>query len=98
MHSVIRAIVNFIRDAGATHFVYRTDREPAIGSMIDEAVSMLGRFARKVLSDADTTDHGLQLPRWMMTNQTLLPKIVTSIMHLMPLKTRRQHLLRHLAT
>lgn len=29
--------------------------------MIDEAVSMLGRFARKVLSDDDTTDHGLPI-------------------------------------
>ena len=59
--SVIRKIVNFIRDAGVTHFVYRSDREAAICSMIDEAVSMLGRFARRVTSDADKTDHGLPI-------------------------------------
>ena len=27
---VIRCIVNFLRDAGVTHFVYRSDREAAI--------------------------------------------------------------------
>ena len=58
---VIRQIVNFIRDAGVTHFVYRADKEPAIGAMIDEAVSMLGRFARAALSDEDRTDHGLPI-------------------------------------
>ena len=59
--SVIRCIVNFLRDAGVTHFVYKSDREAAIASMIDEAVSMLGRFARRVYSDQDATDHGLPI-------------------------------------
>ena len=59
--SVIREIVNFIRDSGVTHFVYRSDREAAICTMIDEAVSMLGRFARKVLSDEDKHEHGLPI-------------------------------------
>ena len=37
------------------------DREATIGSIIDDAVGMLGRFARKALSDEDRTDPGLPI-------------------------------------
>ena len=48
---VVQRIVKFIRDAGLTHFAYRCDREPAIGSLIDEACSVLGRSSFKVSTD-----------------------------------------------
>ena len=50
---VVKRIVNFIRDCGLTHFVYRSDREAAITNMIDEAASLLGRSCQRVTSDTD---------------------------------------------
>ena len=58
--SVIRCIVNFLRCAGLTHIVCRSDREASIAYMIDEAVSMLRRIARSVYSD-DATDHEIPI-------------------------------------
>ena len=48
---VIQRMVKCIRDAGVTHFAYRGDREPAIGSLIDQACSILGRTSFRVKTD-----------------------------------------------
>ena len=40
---VVARIVRFIKDTGLTHFAYRSDREPAITAMIDEACAVSGR-------------------------------------------------------
>ena len=53
---VVKKLANFIRDSGLSHFVYRCDREHAIGSIIDESCSLLGRSAQKVTSDDDRKD------------------------------------------
>ena len=41
--AVIDRLVRFIKDCGLTHFTYRSDREPAIMAMIEEACSLSGR-------------------------------------------------------
>ena len=46
-------LVNFIRDAGLTHFAYRSDRGISITKMIDEARKMLGTVARHIQNKAD---------------------------------------------
>ena len=48
---VVRRLIKFIRDAGLTHFAYRCDREPASGSLVDEACAHLGRTSFKVKTD-----------------------------------------------
>ena len=44
---VIDRLVRFIKDRGLTQFTYRSDREPAIMAMLDEACSMSGRNGKK---------------------------------------------------
>ena len=41
------------------HWVRSADREARLGAMADDSASMLGRFARRAKSDANTTDYGL---------------------------------------
>ena len=40
---VVARIVKFLKDSGLTHFAYRSDREPAIMAMIEEACVRSGR-------------------------------------------------------
>ena len=40
---VVTRLAQFIKDAGLTHFAYRSDREPAIMAMIEEACARSGR-------------------------------------------------------
>ena len=39
---VVAKIVRLIKETGLTHFAYRSDREPAITAMIDEACTLSG--------------------------------------------------------
>ena len=41
--AVVNRLVRFIKECGLTHFTYRSDREPAIMAMIEEACSISGR-------------------------------------------------------
>ena len=45
--SVVQRLARFIKECGLTHFVYRSDREPAITAMFEEAVSLTGRSGKK---------------------------------------------------
>ena len=45
---VVARLSRFIRDIGLTHFAYRSDREPAITAMIEEACAASGRKGVKV--------------------------------------------------
>ena len=49
---VVQRLVRFIRECGLVHFTYRSDREPAILAMLDEACAILGRVGER--ADADT--------------------------------------------
>ena len=55
-------IVRFIKETGLTHFAYRSDREPAMTSMIDKACALSGRKGIKVAPEHDdiADNHGLQ--------------------------------------
>ena len=44
---VVDRLVRFIKDCGLTQFTYRSDREPAIMAMMDEACALSGRNGRK---------------------------------------------------
>ena len=44
---VVDRLVKFIKECGLTQFTYRSDREPAIMAMMDEACSLSGRNGRK---------------------------------------------------
>ena len=59
---VVARIVRYIKETGLTHFAYRTNREPAITAMIDEACALSGRKGIKVGPDNDdvAADCGLQ--------------------------------------
>ena len=50
---VVARVSRFIRETGLTHFAYRSDREPAITAMIEEACAASGRKGVKVNSDDD---------------------------------------------
>ena len=69
---VVARIVRFIKETGLTHFAYRSDREPAITAMIDEACALSGRRGIKVGPEhEDVADnHGLQ-PGDMVTDGAL---------------------------
>ena len=58
---VIARIVRFIKENGLTHFAYRSDREPAITAMIEEACAMSGRKGVKVTSEEAPGDDGVNL-------------------------------------
>ena len=57
--SVIQRLARFIKECGLTHFVYRSDREPAITAMFEEAVSITGRSGKKAESTevSDSSSH-----------------------------------------
>ena len=59
---VVARIMRFIKETGLTHFAYRSDREPAITAMIDEACALSGRRGIKLGPDSDDLpdDCGLQ--------------------------------------
>ena len=40
---VVRRLERFIRECGLTHFTYRSDREPAIQAMMEDATALAGR-------------------------------------------------------
>lgn len=44
---VIDRLARFIKECGLTQFTYRSDREPAIMAMLDEACSMSGRNGKR---------------------------------------------------
>ena len=48
---VITRLASFIREIGLLHFCYRSDREPAICSMIEDTCAKAGRTAHKVTRD-----------------------------------------------
>ena len=48
---VIHRLARFIKDCGLTHFTYRSDREPSIVAMLDEACALTGRNGTKEASD-----------------------------------------------
>ena len=50
---VVQRLARFIKECGLLHFTYRSDREPAIIAMIEEACAIAGR---KGLKDGATTD------------------------------------------
>ena len=41
--AVVNRLERFIRECGLTHFTYRSDREPAIQAMMEEAIAATGR-------------------------------------------------------
>ena len=45
--AVVGRLVRFIKDCGLTHFTYRSDREPSIMAMFDDACSVSGRHGTK---------------------------------------------------
>ena len=50
--SVVNRLVRFIKECGLTHFTFRSDREPAIVAMIEEACAISGRNGvRDVVGD-----------------------------------------------
>ena len=57
--TVVHRLERFIRECGLTHFTYRSDREPAIQAMMEEAASMCGRNGVKdaAISEAAAIDH-----------------------------------------
>ena len=58
---VVARIVKFIKDTGLTHFAFRSDREPAIAAMIDEACALSGRRGVRVSTDTDELSGGREL-------------------------------------
>ena len=56
---VVARIVRFIKDVGLTHVAYRSDREPAITAMIEEACAMSGRKGTKLAPDEVPDDHAI---------------------------------------
>ena len=58
---VIARIVRFIKESGLTHFAYRSDREPAITAMIEEACAMSGRKGVKVTAEETPDEDGVDL-------------------------------------
>lgn len=56
---VVRRLERFIRECGLTHFTYRSDREPAIQAMMEEAAALCGRNGTKDMSksDGEAIDH-----------------------------------------
>ena len=55
--AVVNRMERFIKECGLTHFTYRSDREPAITAMIDEAVSVSGRNGK--MDNAATTSEAI---------------------------------------
>ena len=53
---VVARIARFIKDIGLTHFAYRSDREPSICAMFEDACAMSGRKGVKVNADEDHAD------------------------------------------
>ena len=53
---VVARIIRFIKDTGLTHFAYRSDREPAIAAMIEEACALSGRKGIKLNNNDDNSD------------------------------------------
>ena len=45
--TVVNRLARFIKECGLTHFTYRSDREPAIVAMIEEACALSGRHGVK---------------------------------------------------
>ena len=45
--AVVNRLERFIKECGLTQFTYRSDREPAITAMIEEAVSLSGRNGKR---------------------------------------------------
>ena len=45
---VTQHVSQFIKDCGLTHFAYRSDREPSILLMLEEAVQLSGRNGEKI--------------------------------------------------
>ena len=54
--SVVSRLALFIKEMGLIHFAYRSDREPTVKALIEEACRMAGRQAKPV-----TTDHPMDL-------------------------------------
>ena len=50
---VVARLTQFIKDSGLVHFAYRSDKEPAIVAMIEEACARAGRRGIKVTSEED---------------------------------------------
>ena len=50
---VIHRLARFIKDCGLTHFTYRSDREPSIVAMLDEACALTGRNGTKEVPEGD---------------------------------------------
>ena len=48
---VVARLAHFIKEVGLLHFCYRSDKEPAIRSMIQDACAMAGRTSQLVKSD-----------------------------------------------
>ena len=51
---VVDRLVRFIKECGLTQFTYRSDREPAIMAMMDEACSLSGRNGHKDASSSES--------------------------------------------
>ena len=51
---VVDRLVRFIKECGLTQFTYRSDREPAIMAMMDEACSLSGRNGLKDVSSSES--------------------------------------------
>ena len=56
---VVDRLVRFIKECGLTQFTFRSDREPAIMAMMDEACSLSGRNGKKdtAISDSNAIAH-----------------------------------------
>ena len=52
---VVRRLERFIRECGLTHFTYRSDREPAIQAMMEDAAALCGRNGLKDVSKSEDT-------------------------------------------
>ena len=61
---VVGRLVKFIKDAGLMHFAYRSDKEPSIIALIEEACSRAGRRGVPAKVEDDVADLDEGEPAW----------------------------------
>ena len=56
---VVDRLVRFIKECGLTQFTFRSDREPAIMAMMDEACALSGRNGKRdtAISESEAIAH-----------------------------------------
>ena len=54
--AVVHRLARFIKEVGLTHFTYRSDREPAILAMFEEACALAGRNGTKYVTPENVAE------------------------------------------